>query len=107
MLNLISNSVDAISEKENRWIKVLAEQEGQHIKISVVDSGEGLPLDVREKLFMPFFTTKTSGSGLGLSYLKRMAEEMDGQLLYDDGARNTCFVFTFLQAESLKSERNN
>jgi len=107
LLNLISNSVDAVSEKENRWIKVLAEEEDHHIKISVVDSGEGLPLDVREKLFMPFFTTKTSGSGLGLSYLKRMAEEMNGQLLYDDGAINTCFVFTFLQAESFKSERNN
>jgi len=95
LLNLISNSVDAIAENETRWVKVTARYEDKHVKISVIDSGNGLPLEVKEKLFMPFFTTKENGSGLGLSYLRRMAEEMNGQLLYEDKGVNTCFVFRF------------
>lgn len=95
LLNLISNSIDALANKEKSWIKIKAEEVDGEVKISVTDSGMGLPEDVKDKLFTPFFTTKTNGSGLGLNYLRKMAEEMNGQLEYDESHTNTCFVFHY------------
>lgn len=93
LLNLISNAVEAVALQENAWVKIQAENNNGELLIKVIDSGNGLPPDVKEKLFTPFFTTKVTGSGLGLNYLRRMAEEMQGQLVYDETSVNTCFVF--------------
>lgn len=95
LLNLISNSIDAVANKDQAWVRVSAEEENGEVKISVTDSGNGLSAEVKDKLFTPFFTTKTNGSGLGLNYLRKMAEEMNAQLTYDDGHVNTRFVFHY------------
>jgi two-component system sensor histidine kinase AtoS len=47
------------------------------------NAGPGNPADVREKIFTPFFTTKSRGSGLGLPTAKRMVEAHDGQITID------------------------
>lgn len=92
LLNLITNAVEAVSHTEHAWVVVEAEQTHDSILIRVKDSGKGLPEDVKSKIFTPFFTTKESGSGLGLSYMKKMIEEIGGQLIYDDTFENTCFT---------------
>jgi signal transduction histidine kinase len=47
------------------------------------DAGPGIPADIREKIFTPFFTTKSRGSGLGLPTVKRLVEAHDGQVSID------------------------
>jgi signal transduction histidine kinase len=49
-------------------------------QVAVSDSGPGIPMDVREKIFTPFFTTKSRGSGLGLPTAKRLIEAHDGDI---------------------------
>ncbi len=49
-------------------------------QISFSDNGPGIPVEVREKIFMPFFTTKTRGSGLGLPTAKRLIEAHRGRI---------------------------
>ena len=54
------------------------------VTVKVMDRGDGLPPDTREKLFDPFFTTKIHGSGIGLSISKQFVESRGGSLkLYD------------------------
>jgi signal transduction histidine kinase len=49
-------------------------------QIAFVDAGPGIPPDLRDKIFTPFFTTKTRGSGLGLPTVKRLIEAHNGQI---------------------------
>lgn len=104
LLNLLANSIEAVSKTENAWVKIEAEENNEEIVIRIIDSGKGLPLEVKEKLFKPFYTTKESGSGLGLNYMRKMIEGIGGQLFYDDSFENTCFTLKIpLQSNKQKS----
>ena len=52
-------------------------------QIAFIDAGPGIPADMREKIFTPFFTTKSRGSGLGLPTAKRLIEAHNGQIAID------------------------
>lgn len=94
LINLINNSIDANTHKENAWVKVEVSNsvEGK-IVVSIMDSGEGISSDIENKLFDPFFTTKEvgRGTGLGLSLSKKIINEHNGSLFYDNTSKNTCF----------------
>lgn len=94
LTNLLGNSADAIEKLQDRWVKIFAEVHLEKIRIHVVDSGAGIPEEVRAKLMTPFFTTKEAGrgTGLGLSISKRLCELQNGKLLIDHLAANTTFV---------------
>ena len=73
LLNLIINSVQSLSKKENGIIKLTAELTSKgKVLIKVIDNGIGISKEVQEKIFIPFFTTKTDGSGIGLSLSKQI-----------------------------------
>ena len=57
--------------------------DGASCQIAFIDSGPGIPADIREKIFTPFFTTKSRGSGLGLPTAKRLIEAHNGQIDVD------------------------
>ncbi|HEY2905382.1 MAG TPA: PAS domain S-box protein [Vicinamibacterales bacterium] len=76
--NLLLNAVHAIQGKGSVRISVAASTET--CSITIADSGPGIPPEVREKLFTPFFTTKSRGTGLGLSTARRFAEAQGGSL---------------------------
>ena len=98
LLNLISNSFDAISELEERWIVVEAIQRETQVEISIVDSGKNFAKYSKnpEKVFTPFYTTKTKskGTGLGLSVAKRFAFANGGDLSLDSSSEHTTFILT-------------
>lgn len=94
LVNLIANSIDAISELPDKWIKIQIEEKEGKIHLRVSDSGGGISEEVRSRLFEEFFTTKEAGlgTGLGLSLSKKIIEENGGELKYDESAETTCFL---------------
>jgi len=81
-LNLIRNGMDAVSLREFGWVHIeciLKEEEGV-IDIVVVDNGPGIPSEIVDKIWSPFFTTKETGTGLGLFICRQLAEKMGGAL---------------------------
>ncbi|RME15124.1 MAG: PAS domain-containing sensor histidine kinase [Bdellovibrio sp.] len=94
LLNLLNNALDAVSEQAERWVQVYAKEEEAFVEISVIDSGPGIPIELRSKILEPFFTTKETGkgTGLGLSISKGIIEEHGGTLEIDPHFPNTRFV---------------
>ena len=73
LLNLLKNSMQALEGKEKGRISIHALQD-EHISIDIADNGPGIPPELQEKIFIPFFTTKSEGSGIGLSIVREIAE---------------------------------
>lgn len=96
LVNLINNASDAIQKLPERWIRVGAESKGELVRITVTDSGKGIPEDVRDRIFEPFYTTKPSGmgTGLGLHISHSLAAQHGGSLTIDPAHPNTRFVLT-------------
>lgn len=94
ILNLINNSFQALVEQPRSWIRINCEELPDFYRISVIDSGKGISVEVRNKLFQPFFTTKDVGvgTGLGLSISRGIVEEHRGHLFYEEESKNTTFV---------------
>ena len=95
LLNLLSNSYDAITHPKEKWIKIEVKDLGNAVEFSVTDSGSGVPGTLHEKIFHPFFTTKEvgKGTGLGLSIAKGIIENHQGNIWIDSNTSNTCFKF--------------
>lgn len=74
LLNLVKNSMEALAGKGGN-IRVSTQVEKDRVKVVVADSGPGIPEEIQQQMFKPFFTTKQSGSGLGLSISKRIVED--------------------------------
>jgi signal transduction histidine kinase len=65
--------------------------EGGRVWLRIQDNGPGIPAEVRAKLFVPFVTTKAQGTGLGLSFVKRVVEEHAGSLECLETQSGACF----------------
>jgi len=73
LINLIKNSILALNAKENKYIKISgSKDQEQRINIRVADNGEGIPADHTDKVFIPFFSTRENGSGIGLSLSRQI-----------------------------------
>jgi signal transduction histidine kinase len=91
-LNLFLNSADAMSAGGNLRVATEPMQDGgarTGIRARVEDDGAGIPLEVREEIFKPFFSTKKGGTGLGLSLAARIVEEHQGVLKLADAAHSS------------------
>lgn len=96
LLNLLNNAFDAVLGTTDPTVNVIAAVVGGTMELSVVDSGPGVPLEIRDRIMEPFFTTKEvgSGTGLGLPISKGIAAEHAGTLVYDATSTRTRFVLT-------------
>ncbi|HVW72327.1 MAG TPA: ATP-binding protein [Rhizomicrobium sp.] len=98
--NLVANAAQATAGCAVREVSVKAARDGDHILVSVADSGVGIPADVRENLFEPFRTTKEKGMGLGLPICRTIIEAHGGKLWAEDNSpRGSIFRFTLAMAE--------
>jgi len=77
-LNIINNSIQVMPE--GGTVEVTTTQKGGSIVVSIEDTGPGIPGDVMSKLFVPFFTTRQTGSGLGLAVTKRIIDNHGGDI---------------------------
>ena len=91
MHNLIKNAQEAMPQGQSGKMRITTRAVDAHVEISVSDNGPGIPVDRAERIFEPYVTTKTKGTGLGLAIIKRIIEELGGQIrldmTYSDGAR--------------------
>lgn len=82
--NLVKNAIQAIPEsRENPAINVSVFQIDNTIKISVEDNGIGIANDLKNQIFEPKFTTKSSGMGLGLGIIKKIIENYNGTITFE------------------------
>lgn len=93
LLNLLQNACDAVEGRPDQRIEVRVAELADAIEFSVVDSGSGIPAELRSELMRPFYTTKQpgKGTGLGLTVAKDIAEAHGGALWLDETSANTCF----------------
>ena len=92
--NLMQNAVEASVSRDQRIIRMDEELNGEFITISITDNGEGIPEQTQSKIFTPNFTTKTSGTGLGLPMSKSIVENADGEIWFvtEVGVGTTFYV---------------
>jgi len=81
ILNLLNNAVDAINE--NGKIKIQIQNKENEIILMIQDNGCGIPKDIKDKIFEPQFSTKTSGKGLGLSIVKTLCDKLNIHIYFE------------------------
>jgi signal transduction histidine kinase len=81
--NLLKNAEQAIPETHRGRIAVRVWAAGGHARIAVRDNGTGIPREMLDKVFVPNFTTKSSGMGLGLAMSKSIVEAADGRIWFE------------------------
>jgi two-component system nitrogen regulation sensor histidine kinase NtrY len=87
--NLLKNAVEATESGE---VRVTARRAPHRVVIEVADPGRGVPDADKEKLFLPYFSTKGRGTGLGLAIVHRIVRDHDGQIhVHDNQPRGTRF----------------
>ncbi len=97
VINLINNAVDAAASNQNGWVKIKLFTQNKEIVLQILDSGTGVPEEIEEKIFQPFFTTKSvgEGTGLGLSICKGILHRHQATLSLNKSFQNTCFEVRF------------
>ncbi|WP_025765267.1 sensor histidine kinase [Dyadobacter tibetensis] len=80
LLNLVKNAVEAVGDSENARIEIKTYLQNSHKIIEVMDNGTGIVPEAIDKIFVPFFTTKKTGSGIGLSLSKQIMQMHGGDL---------------------------
>ena len=103
LLNLTRNGIEAMAEvpPERRLLRIAADADATQVSVSVIDNGHGIPPDVAERLFSPFFSTKAEGMGMGLSICRTAIEFHGGTLTHaDNPGGGTVFTFTLQRAHA-------
>ncbi len=101
--NLINNSIKFIPQKDGGVISILVEPKQADrdtkgskgtIVVSIKDNGEGIDPERYNSIFQPNFTTKTGGTGLGLSMVKNIIKSMNGEIYFESelGTGTTFFI---------------
>jgi PAS domain S-box-containing protein len=96
IINMLSNAKDALASVNDKWIRIESLEFPNHYEFRFIDSGLGIPKEIRDKILQPFFTTKApgQGTGLGLSISKSLMNGHGGDLWLDQNHPQTCFVVT-------------
>ena len=82
LMNLITNAMQAEHRKEPVSVTV-KRLGGSWIRVAVTDDGAGVPGELGDKIYLPFFTTRSSGTGLGLPFVQRIAKAHGGVLTHE------------------------
>ncbi len=99
VINLLKNSIDAVKESSQKEIAItVIKDDNSAIKISISDTGVGIAPELLDKIFIPFFTTKTEGNGIGLSLSRQIMKKLDGTISVKSNHKNgTCFHLRFIR----------
>ena len=96
VINLITNSIYALKEKEKKKMYVSSYTENNRFFITISDNGKGIDPEIQDKVFLPFFTTRKDGAGIGLTLSKNIIEAHGGYLSYQTDEDKTSFVICLI-----------
>lgn len=101
IINLVRNSINALESIENKRLELHAFiNKRDRATIQVIDNGQGIIKEVLDKIFIPFFTTKPKGSGIGLSLSKQILRLHGGSIaVKSEPYVETCFTLTFQESQ--------
>lgn len=95
-INLLKNAREACAHRTHPDIRVRVEAHAQELVFEIHDNGEGMLPEVTERIFVPFFTTKSNGSGIGLTLCKQIVSLHGGQISVQSTAgKGSCFRLSF------------
>ncbi len=95
LTNLIKNACEATDGQENALVRVVASMANDSPYIQISDNGPGIPEDIREEVFLPFYTTKREGTGIGLCLSRQIMLQHGGDLkLLPTHGRGASFMLT-------------
>lgn len=96
IINLITNSIYALKERSEKRMFLSAYTENNRFFITISDNGKGIDTEIRDKVFLPFFTTRKDGAGIGLTLSKNIIEAHGGYLSYQTDEDRTSFVICLI-----------
>ena len=95
MINLFKNAIEAVGKSAKPKIELIGRVNDQsHVLIEIKDNGEGIIHEAQQKIFIPFYTTKEKGSGIGLSLSRQIIQLHHGKLSVQSDPENRKTVFT-------------
>ena len=93
LINLVKNALEAIDGLTGARVELFARRVEDDVLLEVRDTGRGIPADLIDKIFIPFFSTKTGGSGIGLSLSRQIIHNHGGRLsVQSDPSSGTAFL---------------
>ena len=92
LINLLTNCIYALADTEKKQIVISAEAKEKRIFIMITDNGKGIEKEIESKIFLPFFTTRKEGAGIGLTLSKSVVEAHGGYLVQRNENGKTTFV---------------
>ena len=106
-LNLLINGMEAMPDGGTLTVRVETSEvdDAESVRLEVIDSGIGIPEDVRDRIFDPYFTTKSRGTGMGLALCDKIIRQHNGSLTFRTGANGTAFEVALpLESELLPND---
>ena len=98
LINILKNALEVVENKENAKVKLETSVQGELVTVSISDNGAGITPEATEKIFMPFFSTKNRGSGIGLSLSKQIMQLHGGDIqLETELGKGASFKMVFHQ----------
>jgi signal transduction histidine kinase len=104
--NLLRNSAEATRPGEVATVALSAKSDGAAMVLVLSDNGAGIPSEQLPKVFIPFFTTKPEGTGLGLALVHRIITEHGGTISVSSGPSGTTFTLAFPPSHSAGKRAN-
>jgi nitrogen fixation/metabolism regulation signal transduction histidine kinase len=95
LLNLVKNAVEALKGIKEAHIQISGQPQNDRIVLEVADNGEGIAPELADEIFMPFFTTRKKGTGVGLSYSRQVMAMNNGRIEFDSRPGRTRFRLVF------------
>jgi signal transduction histidine kinase len=80
LINLLKNAIEALADTRDPKLKLVGRHDENAVKIEVIDNGPGIIKEALEHIFVPFYTTKRTGSGIGLSLSRQIMQMHNGSL---------------------------
>lgn len=97
LINLLTNCMYALEEVEQKQIMISAESKNKRFFITITDSGKGIEKEIEDKIFLPFFTTRKEGAGIGLTLSKNIVEAHGGYLIHQQNEDSTTFILCLIE----------
>jgi PAS domain S-box-containing protein len=103
ILNIAKNGIEAMGP--GGTLTIVTGRQAGRVFMQISDTGMGIPPEIKEKIFQPFFSSKPKGSGLGLAISQKIIEAHQGEITIDSEPRKGTRVTIFLRAETAKQQR--